>query len=164
MDGWNTSFPLGWPTFRCYVSFREGNCIVWILVVHVPFGDQLGQQLRNSCIQYFSVFVDTVVEKHLVFSTSIIFPKDCRPILSLSCRCGQFCSKYPQWQFPKSFMLTMSISNDSAGRSYGILGNYPFFTTRQTAKISRAPVESDTKVFEDYVVWKSSNVSKHLKR
>ena len=23
MDGWNTSFPLGWPSFRCYVSFRE---------------------------------------------------------------------------------------------------------------------------------------------
>ena len=25
MDGWNTSFLLGWPVFRCYVSFREGN-------------------------------------------------------------------------------------------------------------------------------------------
>ena len=25
MDGWNTSFLLGWPIFRCYVSFREGN-------------------------------------------------------------------------------------------------------------------------------------------
>ena len=24
MDGWNTSFLLGWPIFRCYVSFREG--------------------------------------------------------------------------------------------------------------------------------------------
>ena len=24
MDGWNTSFPLGRPIFRCYVSFREG--------------------------------------------------------------------------------------------------------------------------------------------
>ena len=23
MDGWNTSFLLGWPIFRCYVSFRE---------------------------------------------------------------------------------------------------------------------------------------------
>ena len=32
MDGWNTSFFLGWPIFRCYVSFREGirhkNCHV----------------------------------------------------------------------------------------------------------------------------------------
>ncbi len=25
MDGWNTSFLLGWPIFRCYVSFREGS-------------------------------------------------------------------------------------------------------------------------------------------
>ena len=25
MDGWNTSFLLGWPIFRDYVSFREGN-------------------------------------------------------------------------------------------------------------------------------------------
>ena len=24
MDGWNTSFLLGWPIFRGYVSFREG--------------------------------------------------------------------------------------------------------------------------------------------
>ena len=27
MDGWNTSFLLGWPILRCYVSFREG--ILW---------------------------------------------------------------------------------------------------------------------------------------
>ena len=25
MDGWNTSFLLGWPIFRGYVSFREGT-------------------------------------------------------------------------------------------------------------------------------------------
>ena len=25
MDGWNTSFLLGWPIFRCHVSFRECN-------------------------------------------------------------------------------------------------------------------------------------------
>ena len=25
MDGWNTSFLLGWPIFRCRVSFRECN-------------------------------------------------------------------------------------------------------------------------------------------
>ena len=27
MDGWNTSFLLGWPIFRFYVSFRE--CMLW---------------------------------------------------------------------------------------------------------------------------------------
>ena len=26
MDGWNTTFLLGWPICRCYVSFREGRC------------------------------------------------------------------------------------------------------------------------------------------
>ena len=25
MDGWKTTFLLGRPIFRCYVSFREGN-------------------------------------------------------------------------------------------------------------------------------------------
>ena len=27
MDGWNTSFLLGWPIFGGYVSFREGRSI-----------------------------------------------------------------------------------------------------------------------------------------
>ena len=28
MDGWNTSFLLGWPIFRGYVSFREGKALI----------------------------------------------------------------------------------------------------------------------------------------
>ena len=28
MDGWNTSFLLGWPMCRCYVSFWEGNPLI----------------------------------------------------------------------------------------------------------------------------------------
>ena len=32
MDGWNTSFVLGWPIFRCYVSFREGTLFTWIFL------------------------------------------------------------------------------------------------------------------------------------
>ncbi len=31
MDGWNSSFLLGWPIFRGYVSFREGK--IWRLPV-----------------------------------------------------------------------------------------------------------------------------------
>ena len=27
MDGWNTTFLLGWPIFRCYVCFREGSSL-----------------------------------------------------------------------------------------------------------------------------------------
>ena len=29
MDGWNTSFLLGWPIFSDYVSFREGTQFIW---------------------------------------------------------------------------------------------------------------------------------------
>ena len=40
MDGWNTSFLLGWSIFRCYVSFREcnGYLVVWGPVVWIPIG------------------------------------------------------------------------------------------------------------------------------
>ena len=74
--------------------------------------DHFGQELRNSmhstCLNIYRSIL-WKVEKHLAFSTSIIFPKDCRPILSLfHASVQQFYSKYPQWQFPKSFlMLTM---------------------------------------------------------
>ena len=33
MDGWNTSFLLGWPIFRCYVSFRE--CVYKLIMANV---------------------------------------------------------------------------------------------------------------------------------
>ena len=33
MDGWNTTFLLGWPIFRGYVSFREGRVVIVILMV-----------------------------------------------------------------------------------------------------------------------------------
>ena len=34
MDGWNTTFLLGWPIFRCYVSFREGKgCRLGLVVI-----------------------------------------------------------------------------------------------------------------------------------
>ena len=51
MDGWNTSFLLGWPIFRCYVRFREcislqmmaslwGEVIVLIIAgVYLGFAD-----------------------------------------------------------------------------------------------------------------------------
>ena len=34
MDGWNASFLLGWPIFRCCVSFRE--CIFYISIMEYP--------------------------------------------------------------------------------------------------------------------------------
>ena len=33
MDGWNTSFLLGWPIFRGYVTFREGR--LWYELKHM---------------------------------------------------------------------------------------------------------------------------------
>ena len=33
MDGWNTSFLLGWPIFRCYVSFREYSSCAWRILL-----------------------------------------------------------------------------------------------------------------------------------
>ena len=33
MDGWNTTFLLGWPIFRGYVSFRESK-------VHIKMHDE----------------------------------------------------------------------------------------------------------------------------
>ncbi len=35
MDGWNTSFLLGWPIFRGYVSFREG-IVIWHAFLGLP--------------------------------------------------------------------------------------------------------------------------------
>ncbi len=59
MDGWNTSFLLGWPIFRCYVSFREGNLRVEVFSGNVRFppalpniagenGPRMKMYLRNE--------------------------------------------------------------------------------------------------------------------
>jgi len=37
MDGWKTSFLLGWPIFRCYVGCREGMFVKGLF--HGPLGD-----------------------------------------------------------------------------------------------------------------------------
>ena len=39
MDGWNTSFLLGWPIFRGYVSFREIYGLSEILVGEILLGE-----------------------------------------------------------------------------------------------------------------------------
>ena len=45
MDGWNTSFLLGWPIFRCYVSFRECTSHKsWSPFLVVP-----RSSIENSC-------------------------------------------------------------------------------------------------------------------
>ena len=37
MDGWNTSFLLGWPIFRGYVSFK--GCIWAYITIDFLFGE-----------------------------------------------------------------------------------------------------------------------------
>ena len=39
MDGWKTTFLLGWPIFRCYLSLREGTCSFSLIFVHPSFLD-----------------------------------------------------------------------------------------------------------------------------
>ncbi len=39
MDDWKTSFHLGWPIFRCYVSLREGSCTRIILETSRIYSD-----------------------------------------------------------------------------------------------------------------------------
>ena len=47
MDGWNTSFLLGWPIFRGYVSFREIYGLSEILVGEILVDEPWG---RSSCL------------------------------------------------------------------------------------------------------------------
>ena len=69
MDGWNTSFLLGWPIFRCYVSFREGNHRVYFLLLTTLINVNVGRCFnshhrvpspsisnKSSCIQCPSMF------------------------------------------------------------------------------------------------------------
>ena len=50
MDGWSTSFLLGWPIFRGYVSFRECNCC-W-LYFYNTWGWHLVFIVGVLCVSY----------------------------------------------------------------------------------------------------------------
>ena len=77
MDGWNTSFLLGWPIFRCNVSFRECKYWKW------PFGKDVSSELwpsfciyvefqRDISIIYVDVFLRTYAG-HLNVSMYIMY-------------------------------------------------------------------------------------------
>ena len=59
MDGWNASFLLGWPIFRGYVSFGEGNIIEHN--DHFPHKNR-GRRLRGSNV-FRTKKVDEFVSK-----------------------------------------------------------------------------------------------------
>ena len=62
MDGWNTTYLLGWPIFRCYVSLPEGklsencilNCFKDTKEIHVSltFWKQHGVRFHINKIKY----------------------------------------------------------------------------------------------------------------
>ena len=77
MDGWNTSFLLGWPIFRCYVGFREctlkgvfpalcllssNRKIVWRVQCFQLDIDPVHKQMARypPSIQNFRLFLDSI--------------------------------------------------------------------------------------------------------
>ena len=50
MDGWNTTFLLGRPIFRGYVSFREGALLSTLFLIILP------QKIPQSPPKYFPSF------------------------------------------------------------------------------------------------------------
>ena len=52
VDGWNTSFLLGCPIFRCYVSFREGSylshSVPWFFVHMKHMGIQFSEMASGE--------------------------------------------------------------------------------------------------------------------
>ena len=96
MDGFNTSFRLGWPIFRCYVSFRESND-PWtnhFLISHVcrhseaPLSDKawlLGARVRKeACDDGIGVFhgeafpntrsyiLENIAKYHFCYATGLL--------------------------------------------------------------------------------------------
>ena len=52
MDGWKTSFLLGWPIFRYYVSFRECN---FITLYHGPgIGDESHHEITGFPVYLYA--------------------------------------------------------------------------------------------------------------
>ena len=65
MDGWKTSFLLGWPIFRCYVSFREGISLDLNIFGCVNFGcsnRERIQEMDRNMWQFAGLVMLTVVD------------------------------------------------------------------------------------------------------
>ncbi len=56
MDGWNTTFQLGRPIFRGYVSFREGN-MIWIVYnvcIYIYIEREREREIRKCWVIWWS--------------------------------------------------------------------------------------------------------------
>ena len=64
MDGWNTTFLLGRPIFRGYVSFREGSSINCTLIFfEYEYENLRGPPLSNA------MFLPKAIDKALIMPT-----------------------------------------------------------------------------------------------
>ena len=72
MDGWNTTFLLGWPIFRCYVSFREGNHLFtgMILQVRTNVYKQIQKKTQEMQKPLLPIWVSTDSLEMLPFQSS----------------------------------------------------------------------------------------------
>ena len=113
MDGWNTSFILGWPIFRCYVSFREGKTFS----VKVLFSETNWESSYEAHDPlYLWIFNDIYV-----FFFMISLTKKESPIICYLCCFFHFevlsaCSKGFQWKSALELLDCMAasgLSNDA---------------------------------------------------
>ncbi len=83
MDGWNTSFLLGWPIFRGYVSFREGIPDFWIEVLFI-WDDQIKTcstklikvQWCNNSLEKYSVYPMERRQGRKSFESTELWPRN----------------------------------------------------------------------------------------
>ena len=118
----------------------------------------LGSSSEVQYIQHFSIFIDRYLKSWKALGFHHVDPFLQRLSsydLALSCKCSAVLFEIPTVAVSQ---IIPHVDNDSSpmiqrGVRAEFWGNYPFFTNRQTAKISSAPVpvESDTKLFACYV-------------
>ena len=79
MDGWNTTFLLGWPIFRGYVSFREGKYFPPWIYEHIEYVDIDHNKHRIydpwSCRETLYIYINTniwKISKHGCKSSAVI--------------------------------------------------------------------------------------------
>ncbi len=75
MDGWNTTFLLGRPIFRSYVSFREGKCHPDKLVYHAC---ELKEPQDHTGTARALIFVQhmSLETKYMVITVSYQLPQN----------------------------------------------------------------------------------------
>ena len=71
MNGWNTSFLLGWPIFRCYVCFGE-VIFVFICVSIFTFSSLLFSSLLFSSLLFSSLLLSYLIHSSIYLLSILI--------------------------------------------------------------------------------------------